>query len=249
LKDHPDDLIDELERLQRRYNRLDKTERANFFYSVREEYNYNLDESHIYKEKKVRVNRAAQMIFLNKTCFNGLFRVNRKGEFNVPFGDYENPKFYDEQNFNNISNVLQNCEIRRGDFEELRSIVNEDSFVYFDPPYRPISKTSSFISYSKNEFDDDEQIRLSETYKYLDDKGAKLMLSNSDPKNYDPKDDFFEELYEGYQIYRVNANRMINCNGEKRGKINEILILNYQYDNKSKDKNYLVLSQHRRYKR
>ena len=168
--------------------------------------------------------RAAQMIFLNKTCFNGLYRLNRKGEFNVPFGKYEKPKFYDEENLKNVSKVLQKAIIKVADFSNLKEEVSQNAFIYFDPPYRPISKTSSFTTYTgKMVFNDKHQIRLSQTFKELG-KQNKLMLSNSDPKNTNPNDDFFEKHYNGFKINRVLAGRAINSVGSKRGKINELLI-------------------------
>ena len=119
---------------------------------------------------------------------------------------------------------------RRGDFEIFKEEIDSESFVYFDPPYRPISKTASFTSYSGNEFGDEEQMRLSEHFRELDSRGAKLLLSNSDPKNIDPDDDFFESAYKGFNLFRVKANRMISCKGDKRGKINELIITNYEAD-------------------
>jgi DNA adenine methylase len=132
-----------------------------------------------------------------------------------------------EENLQSVSELLQRTEIRLGDFSDCESFVNASTFVYFDPPYRPISKTASFTAYSRYDFDDAAQLRLASFYRLLDKKGAKLMLSNSDPKNENPDDHFFEDAYRDFEIVRVRANRMINCNAERRGAINELLIMNY----------------------
>ncbi|MEO8513763.1 MAG: DNA adenine methylase [Ignavibacteria bacterium] len=222
-----DVLIDELSQLKRKYLKLTETKREEFYYQLRE--NYNVDKAKI-KTKKFEDNwitRAGQMIFLNKTCFNGLYRLNKSGDFNVPFGKYTNPGIYDESNLRNVAEILQSSNIVYGDFEYLQNKVNEKSFVYFDPPYRPISSTSTFNSYSKDGFNDNDQRRLAACFKGLSFKGAKLMLSNSDPKNHNEKDEFFDDLYKGFNINRIDATRMINSNSEKRGKIKELLITNY----------------------
>lgn len=170
---------------------------------------------------------AAKLIFLNKTCFNGLYRVNKKDEFNVPFGGYEKPTICDEENLRAVSNILQKAKIICGDFEKSEKYVTLKTFVYLDPPYRPISRTASFTSYSKDDFSEDDQIRLVEFCKRINKKGAKFLLSNSDPKNENPSDDFFENSYKGFHIDTVKAARAINCIGEKRGAVNEILVRNY----------------------
>ncbi len=168
------------------------------------------------------------MIFLNKTCFNGLFRVNAKGEFNVPFGRYKNPAICDPENLRRVSVLLQKAELQVAPFTACEPKVTPDTFVYFDPPYRPISPTSSFTSYSKDRFDDAAQITLAEFFTHLHKQsGAKLMLSNSDPSPINPADDFFERIYQGFRIHRVWASRMINSQADKRGKISELVITNY----------------------
>ena len=149
-------------------------------------------------------------------------------EFNVPLGRYKNPQIVHEEILRNDSVLLENTTIHQGDFSDCVRWVDEETFVYFDPPYRPLNQTSRFTSYSKDGFEDDDQRRLAELFRRLDSKGAKLMLSNSDPKNEDPDDHFFEDLYSGYLIERVPARRMINCNGERRGEINELIITNYR---------------------
>ena len=167
------------------------------------------------------------MIFLNKTCFNGLFRVNKKGLFNVPMGSYKNPMICDEDNLRAVSEKLQNVTIICGDYRESADFIDENTFVYFDPPYRPITDTASFTAYTENLFNDEEQIELA---KFVDDmhkKGAKMVISNSDPKNSNAEDNFFENIYSSHKINRVEATRMINCNSEARGKIKELLISNF----------------------
>ena len=167
------------------------------------------------------------MIFLNRTCFNGLYRVNKKGLFNVPMGDYKNPKICDEENLINISEKLKNVDIIHGDYKKSYDFIDENTFVYFDPPYRPLNQTSSFTSYTEYTFGDKEQVEFSEYFKLLNEKGAKLLLSNSDPKNENIEDNFFDDLYKEFDISRIEASRAINSNGGKRGKITEILVNNW----------------------
>jgi DNA adenine methylase len=222
-------LISRLSEYSKEYFNIQTSEREDYFYKIRDEYNekrHSIDFTVDYSTKWIR--RTAQMIFLNRTCFNGLFRVNKKGEFNVPFGKYERPKILDKENILQICFALNIAEIKIGDFTSFKENIDSHSFVYFDPPYRPISLTSSFTSYSKHEFGDYEQIRLGNYYRQLDkETGAKLMLSNSDPANENEADKFFEHLYEGYNINRVSAKRIINSNAAKRGAIKELIIRNY----------------------
>jgi DNA adenine methylase len=175
------------------------------------------------------IERAAQIIFLNRTCYNGLFRVNRKGEFNVPFGRYKNPEILNEDNLNDVATLLKTTQIILGDFTKCRRLINKKTFIYLDPPYRPLSVTASFTNYSKNGFTDNDQMRLAKFYQDLDAIGAKVMLSNSDPRNENPSDTFFDDLYSNYRIERVPAKRIINCNGARRGEINELIITNYRF--------------------
>lgn len=220
-------LVEQLHELQNRYLRLNQDERSEFFYKVRNEFNKNRLSIEYSRYSEKWITRAAQIIFLNKTCFNGLFRFNSKGEFNVPAGRYKNPKILDEPNLRNVSKTLEIAEIRKADFTEITNLVKPLSFVYFDPPYRPLNKTSSFTSYSKKIFGDDEQEQLAAIFSELHQKGIKLMLSNSDPKNYDPDDCFFDELYKHFNIYRVLAKRSINSVASKRKAIKEIIVTNY----------------------
>lgn len=227
IKNNHKELINELQKRQDEYLRKSTEERKEYYYKVRTEYNQNIS-SFNYNEYSVSwIKRASQLIFLNKTCFNGLFRQNRKGEFNVPAGKYKNPKICDETNIVSVNKALQNTKILICDFAETQKYVNEETLVYLDPPYRPLNNSSSFTSYSKEGFDDNDQIRLSKYYKELDEIGADLILSNSDPKNQNPNDDFFDNLYNKFKIQRVKATRMINSNANKRGQINEIIIANY----------------------
>ena len=221
-------LIDKLEILKSEYLAKDEKNRELLYYEIRDVFNRRLPEMNFQKYGPGWVERAAWIIFLNHTCFNGLFRVNRKGEFNVPFGKYKNPEILNENNLNDIATLLKTTRLVLGDFTECKKFVDAASFVYFDPPYRPLNQTSSFTSYSKEGFSDTDQVRLGEFFKELDKKGAKIMLSNSDPRNEKSDDSFFDELYADYTIERVPAKRSINCNGTRRGEINELIITNYR---------------------
>ena len=218
IRDDVKSLITELEKLSKLYLLKNEEQRSEFFYEVRNLYN---------SDKTDKIKHAAYFIFLNRTCFNGLYRVNSKGNFNVPFGKYVNPKLCDKENLENVSKVLKNIKILSLDFEKTEKYIDKDTFIYFDPPYRPLNVTSSFNSYSKDSFDDKSQEKLAEYFRMLDKKGAKLMLSNSDPKNTDKNDNYFDVLYSSFNIKRVDAKRMINSNAAKRGKITELLITNY----------------------
>lgn len=211
-------LIKELDEISKLYLTKNEEQRSEFFYEVRNLYN---------SDKVDKIRHAAYFIFLNRTCFNGLYRVNSKGNFNVPFGKYINPKICDKENLENVSRILKKVKILNIDFAETENYIDNTTFVYFDPPYRPLNITSSFNSYSKDSFDDKTQEKLAEYFKKLDKKGAKLILSNSDPKNIDENDNYFDDLYSNFEIKRVNAKRMINSNAKKRGKITELLIKNY----------------------
>jgi len=224
----PFELIERLDEISKRYKKLSSGERRILYYKMREEYNARRHQMKYEYYTEEWISRAVQLIFLNKTCFNGLFRMNSKGEFNVPYGSYQNPRILDEDNIVNASKLLQIAEIQTGDFENCETNITSSSFIYFDPPYRPISQTASFTSYSKLNFNDQSQIRLARFFRHLDEtRQVKIMLSNSDPMNENPSDRFFEDLYGGFTIRKVYANRMINCNAEKRGQISELLITNY----------------------
>ncbi|WP_244374854.1 DNA adenine methylase [Anoxybacillus flavithermus] len=220
-------LIDRLLELESLFLSLEKEKRKDMYYDIRQQFNKKLDDFCFDTYGDHKIERASQFIFLNRTCFNGLFRVNKKGQFNVPMGDYKNPTICDKENLQAASAVLQKVCIVHGDYKESREFVHDKTFVYFDPPYRPLSVSSSFTAYSKFDFTDDHQRELAHYYRELDKRGAFLMLSNSDPKNTDPADAFFDELYAGFTIERVTARRNINSKGNGRGTIHEILVTNY----------------------
>lgn len=220
-------LIEVLNHLQETYARLDRPEREDFYYRQRSIFNLARTTTDKESFSEGRIERAAQFIFLNRTCFNGLYRVNSKGEFNTPVGDYENPAICDSANLRAASGVLSIAEIKRATYTSVEDEAVPGSFVYFDPPYRPISKTSSFKAYNASEFADAQQVQLAATFRKLDAAGVLLMLSNSDPKNENSADNFFDDLYCNYNITRIPARRLINSDATKRGAINEIVVTNY----------------------
>ena len=228
IQNNHSDLINNLYDLQKSYLRKPEEERKKIYYKIRTLYNEQMHNFDYSQYNKDWIERATHLIFLNKTCFNGLFRQNTKGEFNVPFGRYKKPKICNEKDIKAASYALNDTEIFCNDFSRSARYINEKSFVYFDPPYRPISKTSYFTAYSKNVFGDIEQEKLAEFFKKMHKKGAFLMLSNSDPKNEDPSDVFFDDLYKDFYIERVKAMRFINCDASKRGAIKELIIRNYK---------------------
>ncbi|MBY0358529.1 MAG: DNA adenine methylase [Candidatus Obscuribacterales bacterium] len=170
--------------------------------------------------KMSEVERASRLIFMNKTCFNGLYRVNSKGKFNVPFGSYKNPRTCDEANLRACSKVLQDANIRYQPFEAILKQAKKGDFIYFDPPYQPLSSTAKFTSYTKNSFSSEDQERLAETFSRLDKRGCRLMLSNSDCQ-------FIRDLYKDFRIETVQAMRAINCQAVGRGRVNEVVVMNY----------------------
>lgn len=164
---------------------------------------------------------------LNRTCFNGLYRVNKNGKFNVTVGSYKNPTICDEENLRQLSQLIQNVQFQYGDYSRSMEYVTENTFVYFDPPYRPLNVTSEFISYTKEDFNDENQRELARFYGELSVRNAKLMLSNSNPKNINKEDTFFDNIYQGFNINQIQASIMINANSNGRGKISEVLVTNY----------------------
>lgn len=218
IKEKVDLMIEKLSVISNEYLELDNERRKRYYYNIRESYN---------NTSSGNIEKSVYLLFLNRTCFNGLYRVNSKNKFNVPHGRYKNPAILNEEKLLDISESLKNVTILNDDFIIIEEYVDSKSFVYFDPPYRPLNDTSNFTSYSNNGFNDDEQIRLAKYFDSLNKKGAKLMLSNSDPKNIDINDDFFDELYGKYNISRVDAKRAINSNSDGRGKITELLVTNY----------------------
>jgi DNA adenine methylase len=219
----PEKLIAVLREFQKQFHSFkeDKEGRKNYYMEQRALFNTRSTDE---------VTQAALVIFLNKTCFNGLFRVNKSNGFNVPMGDATTPMICDADNIMAVSKVLQRVEILTGDYQNTLNYAEKPALFYFDPPYKPLSKTSSFNSYAKDEFGDAEQIRLRDFCKTLDMTGHHWMLSNSDVKGKDPNDNFFDDLYEAFNINRVYARRSINANPEKRGKLTELLITNYAYE-------------------
>ena len=222
IKNNVEELINELDKKEKNFIALNDEERQNYFYDIRAEYNsYKLND-------KLDVKRASEFIFLNRTCFNGLYRVNKDGKFNVPCGKYKNPTICDSNNLRDLSELIKNVIFEYGDYRKSEKYVNNNTFVYFDPPYRPLSATSGFTSYTKEDFNDDNQKELANYFYKLDLKNAKLMLSNSNPKNVNKDDNFFENIYKGFVINEVSAKRMINSNAKGRGEISELLITNYE---------------------
>lgn len=219
IRDDVEKLVSMLSKIQDEYMKLDENNKKIYYLEKRKCFN-NIN------QKNNDILKAALMIFLNKTCFNGLYRVNKKGFFNVPMGKYKNPLICDKNNLYAISDKLKNVKIICGDYKESIDFIDNNTFVYIDPPYKPLNKTSNFTAYTKDSFNDEKQIELSNFIKEIDRKGAKFLLSNSDPKNFDENNDFFEKIYSSFKIKRVNANRMINSKASGRGKIKELLISN-----------------------
>lgn len=220
-------LIVRLSELERLYYAEPPEERRAFFYRVRTRFNAGIEAIDFERFDDRWIERTAQLIFLNRTCYNGLFRTNAHSQFNVPFGRYRQPTICMGDNLQAVAAVLARARIESGDFTASAPLADRHSFFYFDPPYRPISKTARFTAYSAQRFDDAAQLRLAEFYRQLHTTGAYLLLSNSDPRNGDPEDDFFERAYAGFAIERVSASRMVNCNANRRGAISELLIANY----------------------
>lgn len=217
IKSGVENLIMELTRLQTEYFLLDEVVRKDYFLFQRDCFN---------EKDNSDVKTAALFIFLNRTCFNGLYRVNSKGKFNVPHGKYANPKICDEEILKADSAVLQRVEILCGDFAQTGKYAGDNVLYYFDPPYRPLTETSAFTSYAKDGFDDTEQMRLRDFCNQIAKRKSLFVASNSDPQNVDNKDDFFDHLYKMFSIKRVSAARMINSKGNGRGAISEIMISN-----------------------
>lgn len=220
IKYSPENLIHALNAIQKEYLAItEEDKRKDFYLKIRKRFN---------DAELSDIDNTMYFIFLNKTCFNGLYRVNSKGKFNVPFGKYKNPTICDANTIYADSEVLQKVEIISGDFEQTEQYVSDNTFIYFDPPYRPLDATSCFNSYAKEAFNDDEQIRLKKYFDKLTTKHCLMMLSNSDCKGRNPEDTFFDDLYKDYIIERVYASRFVNANSEKRGKLPELLIRNYR---------------------
>lgn len=223
IKNNIDALVELLSKYQSEYIPMETDDRKAYYLNKRERFN----DLKVNGNERGNIEKAALMIFLNKTCFNGLFRVNRKGLFNVPMGAYKNPLICDDKNLYAVSEKLHNVKIVCGDYKESENFIDDKTFVYFDPPYRPITETASFTAYTENLFNDDKQIELAGFVEKMNKKGSRIVVSNSDPKNSNTGDDFFDNIYGGHKIKRVEATRMINCNSKARGKIKELLISNF----------------------
>ena len=220
IRDCVDELIQVLQEYENKYLPADADERKIIYYENRDKFN----------RLKLGCNRtlelAALFIFLNRTCFNGLYRVNAKGGFNVPQGSYKNPCICDESNLRAVSEKLRGVEIVCGDYKLAFDFIDSRTFAYFDPPYRPLTTTANFTSYAQDGFDDTAQVQLAEFIDNMSERGAYVVASNSDPKNIDELDNFFDKLYSRHSILRIEASRAINSNGAKRGKVSELLIAN-----------------------
>jgi len=217
IKTRVEELIETLSAIQAEYLPKCQEDRKDYF----------LQKRSLYNSRKIDdVQTAALFIFLNRTCFNGLYRVNSKGEFNVPHGKYVNPKICDADNLRAVSAILQKVEIMCGDYSETLKFASRNTLFYCDPPYRPLTETSAFTSYTKDGFSDEDQIRLKQFYDSLTDCGASFIASNSDPTVTNPGDRFFDRLYDRFFIKRVSASRMINSKPSGRGDISEIMISN-----------------------
>jgi len=215
-----DELLHELDSLEVKYLPSNNDERKDIYYKNRDRFNSlksNDDKS---------IELAALFIFLNRTCFNGLYRVNSKGGFNVPQGSYKNPCICDKDNLRAVSQKLQGVTIVCGDYKLASDFIDDKTFAYFDPPYRPLSSTANFTSYAQDGFCDTAQAELASFIDRMSNKRAHIVASNSDPKNVDEHDDFFDILYSAHNISRIQASRAINSNGAKRGKVRELLIAN-----------------------
>lgn len=221
IKNDVEALICRLEAVEKDYLKIDPNQRSNLFYEIRERYNQHIGDI---------IERVSQLLFLNKTCFNGLYRVNKKGLFNVPFGKYANPTICNAEVLRADSQLLQSAkvEICQGDYTQTLEHVDGLTFFYLDPPYRPLDATSSFTAYARGDFNDDDQRELADFCHQLSDRGCLWMESNADCSAKNPKDTFFEDLYRNYRIERVYASRFINANPNKRGKLTELLIKNYE---------------------
>lgn len=222
IRDNCEPLIQLLEHLQTEYLETPEADRQNLYLGKRAAYNHFIEEHN----PEHNLEKAALFIYLNKTCFNGLYRVNRNGLFNVPFNRAKNPLICDAKNLRECSLLLQNVQMHVGDYSYCRDFIDANTFVYLDPPYRPLTESSSFTSYNENGFSDVQQIELGNFITEMAHRGALIVASNSDPHNANEQDEFFDNLYADFNIERVQAARMVNSNARRRGPINELLISN-----------------------
>ena len=209
VRDYPTELINLLKKHSQNHSK-------EYYYEIRQ-----LDRLVDYETTDV-ITKAARIIYLNHTCYNGLYRVNRNGYYNTPIGRYKNPQILNEDNIINVHDYFNKNEIRfmSGDYLKTLKLARQGDFVYLDPPYDPISDSASFTMYTSEGFSKDDQIRLRDECNRLNSIGVKFMLSNSDTP-------FIRDLYNNYNIHVITACRNINSNGEKRKKVNELLITNY----------------------
>lgn len=241
IQDKVKELTEFLSKLEKIYLDAKMEDKERIFYEQRDAFNYEKAKIDYYNYSNEWIEHAGRMIFLNKTCFNGLYRQNRKGQYNVPFGKRKNVTICDEVNLREVNKALECVKLLIGDFEALTGYIDENTFVYMDPPYRPLNTTSSFNDYSKEPFNDDSQRRLANWAKLINSKNASFMLSNSDPTNTDSEDMFFEELYKDFSINKVKANRAINSKGSGRGKLDELLIVNVNFENAAIDQDVAAI--------
>lgn len=223
IREQPEQLIEALEKYQQEYVSLEQLERKKYYYDRRNEFNLLIQQG----ESTIGIHSAALFIFLNRTCFNGLYRANKQGFFNVPQGNHTNPLICNADNIRAVSKSLKGAQIVCGDYKQSRTFIDCHTLVYLDPPYRPLKGKANFISYTETEFDDRCQRELARFVEEINALGAFIILSNSDPKNVDSNDDFFDTLYADYDIQRINAKRKINRIAEDRGYIKELLIKNF----------------------
>ena len=224
-----EDLIEQLLIYQDDFMLKEQELRREYFYKNRSRFNeLVLKKIRVVKSKKSlkkdHIEMAALLIFLNRTCYNGLYRVNRNGLFNVPIGNYKNPLICDTDNLKVVSKALKKVKIEHAEYQQVEKFVDNNTFVYIDPPYRPISQTGNFTSYTPHIFDDESQEALCEVVRSLSDKGARILLSNSDPRSVDPNDYYFDKLYDSFYIKRIDALRLISR--VNRDSVKELLISN-----------------------
>jgi DNA adenine methylase len=227
VRDHIDQLITQLQQMAEQYFALDPQAQADTFQATRSAFNQTRTSAIPPDDIDARITHTTHFIFLNKTCYGGMFRVNSKGHFNVPFGKHKRPQIVNEPNLRRVSTVLQGADIALAPYHALPSDLDDGCFVYFDPPYRPLTQTSSFTRYHGDAFTDEDQATLATLFRKYDQRDVALMLSNSDPTQVNPNDRFFDELYEGFHIQRIHALRKINSTDAKRGRTAEIVITNY----------------------
>ena len=220
IRDNLNELVSFLNKIQNEYNYfISMDEKKDYYYQLRTKFNENISKGNL------NAFHASLFIALNKLDFNGLYRVNLKGLFNVPFGKRITANLYDIENLKSVSSVLKRTEIYVQDYKKCIDLVDEKSLVYFDSPYRPLPGSSSFTSYTKSDFNDDDQKELAVIANRVRLKGGTFILSNSDPKQTNKKDNFFDELYDDCIIKRISASRNIGANSKSRGNVSEILVI------------------------